>query len=158
MNSETKIRTYFARSARAERPKVHCTDSHTEQYHAVEHDINNIVDRALRTGAIDPSLVRTIGRFVDVADYGDFQSAQNRIADASNAFAGLPGRIRERFNNSPQMLLEFLADERNRPEAERLGLVEKRAAASSPVGTGSLDKTVPTDTTSEASGVTHEKA
>lgn len=154
---ERKFRTYHNPESRVNRTKLVCRDALTEQYHAPEHDINRIVERALRTGALDPSLVRTIGRFVDVAEYGDFTTAQNRIAEASNAFSRLPGRIRERFNNSPAMLLAFLADERNRDEAVKLGLIEKGAASTAPVGTGPLDITVPTDTETKSEGVTNEK-
>jgi hypothetical protein len=34
----------------------------------------------------------------------------------------LPGNVRARFHNDPQELLEFCSDEKNRAEAEKLGI------------------------------------
>ena len=54
-----------------------------------------------------------------------FRQAQETVIAAAEAFAALPSRVRQRFNNDPAELLEFLADESNREEAVFLGLIEK---------------------------------
>jgi len=38
----------------------------------------------------------------------------------------LPAKMRARFHNDPQELLEFISNEENRAEAEKLGLVAKK--------------------------------
>jgi len=54
----------------------------------------------------------------------DFQTAQNAVIHAKQQFMELPAKLRARFDNSPQKLLEFLDDPENRNEAEFLGLVQ----------------------------------
>lgn len=91
--------------------------------------------------------------------FGDFtdsptslQEAYDRILDAQVKFFELPSAVRERFMNDPMQLLAFLSVPGNRPEAEKLGLVNvSPAAAAAPAkmagGTpSSLDVTVPGDT------------
>lgn len=91
--------------------------------------------------------------------FGDFsdaptslQEAYNRILDAQSNFFELPSAVRERFANDPMRLLSFLANPENRPEAEKLGLVNvSPAAPAAPAGMAggtspSLDVTVPGDT------------
>lgn len=121
--------------------------SMTEQNHSDELDINRIVNRALRTGAIDPSLVRTFGKYADTTSAGDFFSANMRYREGVEAFEALPSDIRNRFHNDPGELLEFISKEENRAEAEKLGFLEAKTAPVSPeVGTNPLDLNVPTDT------------
>lgn len=96
--------------------------------------------------------------------FGDFtgaptslQEAYNRILDAQANFQELPSSVRERFANDPMRLLGFLSDPRNRPEAEKLGLVNvSPAAPAAPAGKAggtspSLDVTVPGDTNPQPS-------
>jgi len=102
-----------------------CEDeSLTQQEHAEEADINYIAEKFMRTGQM-PQVINmpTQGDFEGIFD---FQSAMNIIADAKNEFMKLPAKIRSRFDNDPQKILEFLEDETNRPEAEALGLVTKK--------------------------------
>lgn len=143
--------TYFERPSSAgldfsESPTL------TEQHHAAENDINVIVQRALRSG-IDPSLVRTFGKYADVTSVGDFMSAQMKYREGVEAFEALPSALRERFHNDPAELLTFLADKGNRAEAEKLGLLEKLpppAPVSPEVVPGDpLDITGTTDTKTE---------
>ena len=64
----------------------------------------------------------------DFSGIGDYHTALNRVIAAQDEFEALPAQIRARFNNDPAELIEFLEDDKNRPEAETLGLVEKGAA------------------------------
>ena len=45
------------------------------------------------------------------------------VMAADDAFMALPANIRERFNNDPAELVDFVSDDRNRSEAIDLGLV-----------------------------------
>ena len=47
----------------------------------------------------------------------------NIIIQAQDQFASLPANIRDRFANSPEKYLAFLADSANKEEAVKLGLV-----------------------------------
>lgn len=119
----------------------------TEQHHKDDLDINRIVNRALRDGAMDPSLNRHFGKFMDASDSVDFLEANIRYRQGVEAFENLSSKIRTRFNNDPHQLMQFLEDPANRDEAIKLGFIEKPVPVSPEVGTGSpLDLTVPTDT------------
>ena len=68
------------------------------------------------------------GDFTDVVDY---ETALQRVITAQDSFDALPAKLRDRFENSPANLIEFLNDESNRDEAVKLGLInppEKPAA------------------------------
>lgn len=101
--------------------------------------------------------------------FGDFtdsptslQEAYDRILDAQVKFYELPSSVRERFGNDPMQLLAFLSVPGNRPEAEKLGLVNvSPAAAAAPAGEAggtslSLDVTVPGDTNPQPSNPNRE--
>lgn len=62
--------------------------------------------------------------------YGDFasvplnyQDALEMVQNADSSFQELPSALRKRFDNNPGLFLEFIADEANRDEAVKLGLV-----------------------------------
>lgn len=96
--------------------------SMTQQQFKQETDINVIVKRFGITGEL-PQNIRApaIEDFVDVVDY---HSAMNAIKAAEHSFAAMPAAVRERFAHNPQRFLEFCADERNREEAHKLGLID----------------------------------
>lgn len=105
-----------------------CRDpSLTQQHFAEECDINTIVDRFMRTGVMPDTVV--VPQYGDYSDVMDFQTAQNAIRQASENFFAMPAAIRARFQNSPQVFLEFFGDPANQDEAIRLGLATRRPAA-----------------------------
>lgn len=102
-------------------------ESRTEQHHANEVNINQIVSRYRKTGVLPPSTrIESYGDFSEVRDY---HSACNHVREAQAAFMMLPSSIRSRFKNDVGALLAFLEDPENRAEAQRLGLVEAAIAA-----------------------------
>lgn len=103
-------------------------ESKTQQSFADEVDINTIVARALKTGLLgDPSSIASRQAiFGDFSEIGSYQESLNKVIAAQNAFNELPADVRSRFNNDPGKLMEFIADDKNRPEAESLGLVVKK--------------------------------
>lgn len=94
----------------------------TQQQFRDECDINVIVRRFGVTGALPVPSAR-LPSYGDFSQVTDFQTAMNQVLEARAAFMDLPARTRERFANDPGRLLAFLADESNRDEAVRLGLV-----------------------------------
>lgn len=98
-----------------------------DQSFAAEADINNVMRRYELTGSLVDPQVRATRQlaFVNCLDAPQtFQEAQNLLLEASRAFQGLPSRVRARFQGSPALLLEFMADPGNRAEAVQLGLLE----------------------------------
>lgn len=89
-----------------------------------ECDINVLFGRYLETGEM-PQVLNglTYGNFEGVFD---FQTAMNAVRTAEGLFSQLPARIKNRFDNDPQKLLEFLADPDNREEAQFLKLIEPK--------------------------------
>lgn len=87
-----------------------------------ETDINNILRQFNITGLLpEAPLSPRYGDFTGIVDY---QSALNAVIAADDGFMTLPAETRARFGNDPEQLINFLADESNRAEAEKLGLVD----------------------------------
>lgn len=98
-----------------------CDDpSLTQQQFADESDINNIVDRFMKTGHLPTPA--SMPQFADYEGIFDFQSAMNVVRQADENFMRMPAKVRARFHNSPQEFLEFFANPDNADEAVRLGL------------------------------------
>lgn len=102
---------------------VHCRGGRTRQAHRAECDINNIVEKARRTGLVG-HLSNKSPYFADVSYGFDYQSALGLVMDAQERFKTLPSVIRERFGNDPAALLAFLSDPKNREEGQKLGLIK----------------------------------
>jgi phage internal scaffolding protein len=99
-----------------------CEDPSLAQQHARdETDINTIVKRFGLTGEL-PSNVRT-PTYGDFSDAMDYHASLNAVRAADAAFMQLPADIRTRFNNDPGAFVDFVSDDNNRAEAEKLGLV-----------------------------------
>lgn len=112
----------YDRDAVSKATGLACLDpSMAKQEFKAETDINTIVEQFGLTGQM-PSNARmpTYGDFSVVTDY---QTAMNAVRSADEAFMALPAALREYFSNDPQTLLEFVSDDSNRPEAEKLGLI-----------------------------------
>lgn len=97
----------------------------TVQADADDADINKVIARYNKSGQLPP--VRNGEPFYgDVSDIGDLQESLIRVQAADNLFMQYPAEVRERFDNNPVKMIEFLGDEKNRKEAEELGLVVRR--------------------------------
>lgn len=104
-----------------------------QQQFAEECDINFIAERYGLTGEMPQVL--DMPRYGNFEGIFDFQTAQNAVVEAKQQFMTLPAKMRARFNNDPQQLLEFLEDPENRKEAEFLGLITTpEAAPETPMG------------------------
>jgi len=120
------IRTHttynYDRDALSVETGLHCPEPSLAQQHMKEEvDINNILYKYTQTGVMPfASQNPTFGDFSNATDY---HSAMNAIKDAQNAFNELPASLRERFDNDPSLLIDFLNDENNQNEAYELGLV-----------------------------------
>jgi len=86
-----------------------------------ETDINTIVNRFMNTGML-PNPVRA-PQYGDFTGATDYRTSLDAVMAAQASFMELPAHVRRRFHNDPQAFLEFVADEDNRAEAIKLGLV-----------------------------------
>jgi len=113
---------------------LHCEDaSLAQQHYKDETDINNILRQFNITGLLPQSPLSP--RYGDFTGIGDYQSALNAVIAAEDGFMALPADLRTRFNNDPAQLIDFLSNDENRAEAEKLGLVDPKIEVSDPVKT-----------------------
>jgi len=98
----------------------------TEQSHMKECDVNLILKRFDKTGLIT-HVQKMEARFGDVTGM-EFKEMQDRVAEAKSVFAELPSKVRARFDNNVEKLLEFMEHPENRDEAIKLGLIDKQTA------------------------------
>lgn len=98
----------------------------TMQQFKDEADVNVIMSRYMATGVLPEDIDAGARQYLDATGY-DFQAAQNLIAGAKSLFEQLPSKIRNRVENDPAKLLDFLRDPKNRAEAEELGLINRSA-------------------------------
>ena len=96
----------------------------TEQQHKKAVDINTIVARANKSRVLPMRTDRPM--YGDFTNAVDFHVAQNRILAAVEDFNRLSSEIRERFDNSPAKLIEFVNNPDNVEEARTLGLLPER--------------------------------
>lgn len=103
-------------------------------------DLNVILRRMEKAGpeayadTIDAlMLAATQVQFGDASRVGDYKTVQDNIAIVKSEFALLPADVRSRFQNNAAVLIEFLADPANIPEAVSLGLVAAPEAVNGPV-------------------------
>lgn len=106
------------------RPKtINNEPSLTQQHQASQVDIKSIMARARLTGSMpQPTSKLYYGDFTENLSY---QECLNKVISAQSAFQSLPAKIRDRFQNDPQQLLSFLADNKNHAEAVKLGIVKE---------------------------------
>lgn len=117
----------YDRDAATNESALACEEpSLAQQHYKDECDINNILRQFNITGLLPESPLSP--RYGDFSGIGDYHTALNRVIAAQDEFDALPAQIRARFNNDPAELIEFLEDDKNRPEAEDLGLVDKGTA------------------------------
>lgn len=104
---------------------LECKDqSLTQQQFLEESDINFIANRYGLTGEMPT--VKQAPAYGDFTGVFDYQTAQNALRSAQEAFMALPAKVRTRFQNEPQNLLDFLQDDENRDEAVKLGILNKK--------------------------------
>lgn len=105
-----------------------------KQSHVAECDINNILKQYSQTGQIAHINSRAKqGSYMDLPDESDFQTSMQIVKQGEAAFATLPSKVRDRFNNDPGQFLQFMADAGNVEEAIKLGLVTKRTLSGTPL-------------------------
>ena len=113
------------------RVQVDCsTGGRTHQSFKQECDINNIMAKYRKTGT---ALQRTDRpQYEDFSNVGDYQDALNTILLADAMFGELDSSLRARFENNPQLFLDFVSDPDNQDEAYELGIASRPPAEPEP--------------------------
>lgn len=83
------------------------------------------VQNALVNNMVNPP------KYVDFTELPDMQEAFQAVRDAEAMFMSLPSDVRAKFNNDPVKLAEFVQNEKNIPEAIKLGILQKRTETAS---------------------------
>lgn len=104
----------------------------TQQQYQQQCDVNYIMKQYLHTGTIN-HIAQKKGVYADHTKLPDYHAALNIVKSAESGFMSLDAQVRKRFQNDPQQLINFLSDPKNRPEAEKLGLVEKAKGPAIPI-------------------------
>lgn len=123
---------YDVKAASDEAAYVETMPSLTVQSQADEADINVMMKRFGVTGKFPENL--RVPQFGDYSHITDFASAWKVIQDAASEFMTLPAEVRSRFENNPQLFLEFVEDGRNLDELRKMGLAKPLPASSEAPG------------------------
>lgn len=91
----------------------------TDQSSRDECDINVLMRRYGRAGSMPQAGNMMYGNFSSVTDYMD---AKIMVQQAERDFAEVPSEIRARFGNSPEAMLDFVANA-SRQELEEIGMI-----------------------------------
>jgi hypothetical protein len=109
---------------------ITCLDeSKTLQHFTPDADLNVIMKRYGMTDGSIPPQAADPSYYGDFRGAPDFRAALDRSRDALEKFSMLPAKIRNKFNNDPTELFEWVSDENNHEEAVQLGLLSKAPAS-----------------------------
>lgn len=121
--------------------------SRAKQSFKDECDINNILAKYQKTGAIEHANKHSSS--YGYADSTDFTEAMQTIAIGNSMFEELPSSLRTKFNNDPAEFLEFTGDVTNHDEMVELGLVPTNPNQPSFDAENTTDSPVETEPTGE---------
>lgn len=101
-------------------------EGRTKQSHKDECDINQIMSRFQRTGAIT-HFNQHSAHYEDLTGF-DYTEAMQQVAAAQSMFNELPSSLRDRFQHDPANFLDFVQDPANTHEMAELGLLNEAAS------------------------------
>lgn len=143
MNKSSVRRYNQLNSEKKRSPKVvDYGETMTKQEFKEKSDINVIVERASRGLPLSTGMQSgQLPVFGDFTKGQDFHGAMCYIQDTERKFMSLPPKVRDRFDNDPAKLLDFLNEGKNRDEAIELGLVVKgNVPMGTPIAKEELEK------------------
>ena len=122
----------------------------TKQSHKDECDINQIMARFQRTGAIT-HFNKFSAHYEDLTGF-DYTEAMQQVAEAQSMFNELPSSLRDRFQHDPANFLDFVQNPDNATEARELGLLSEDSQAGLPPVPGAVAEGVNSDATASDTG------
>lgn len=105
--------------------------SATKQSFKDECDINTILKKYRKSGLLE-HVSQYQGKYADLSEPTDYQTALNIVIQATAAFDSLPSNIRKRFANNPGAFLEFADNPDNQEEMIKLGLATRKPSEEVP--------------------------
>lgn len=97
--------------------------SKTNKDFAAEVDVNNIMDRFLRTGQLSHVSNEQLV-YQDNTNIPDLQSAIHQVKSAGKIWDNLSKKLKNKFK-SPDELYDYLSDPKNTKEALELGIISE---------------------------------
>lgn len=99
-------------------------ESLTVQEHALDADINELMRRFKVTGQMPQGIM--VPEYGDFTGIGDYRSALHAVMDAQENFMRLPAEVRARFQNDPQLFLDFAENPANIDSMREMGLAPRK--------------------------------
>ncbi|QXP08608.1 MAG: internal scaffolding protein [Arizlama microvirus] len=103
-------------------------DGMTQQSFSNECDINEILERSKKTG-LQLSGTQKQPIFADLSNIPDYRESLNIVIEAQASFMTLDPKIREKFDNDPAKLLDYVSKVKTKDdykEAVKLGLIDEK--------------------------------
>jgi len=112
------------------RKSVHPNEgvSRTKQSDTIKADINNVMEKWLRTGV--PPQSDKIARYGDFSNADDYWSCTLRVHEAEKEFYNLSARVRDACDNDLGKFLQMIEVPEERKRLEELGLVPQQVPES----------------------------
>ncbi len=124
------------------------SEGRTKQSFTEQCEINNIMARHQKTGAI--THLNQHGANYGFATSHDFSESMRIVKTAQDMFNGLPSSIRSRFANDPGLFLDFVQDPDNEAEMRKLGILSPEQENQAPEIPQEPKKTEPPTTPTPA--------
>lgn len=127
----------------------------TQQHFKDDCDINKIIERFTRTGLL-PQYPGEEMQFGDYTAAVDYHEAMTIVAQAKQQFEALPSAVRDKFDNDPVKMLDFVSKKENIEESVKLGLLNREALQiieTSGSNTGGV--VLPSGSSGDVSSVSH---
>ena len=105
-----------------------------QQHQKDEVDINNIMERYVKTGVLD-HVAKHSPQYTENTST-DYHESMNIVLRANEMFSELPSSVRKTFDNDPAKFLDYVQNPENQEKLNEMGLTENQK---SPTG----DKTAP---------------
>lgn len=111
---------------------VHKTDgeSKVRQCFKEEVEVTNILKRYRQTGLLPVNATKPV--FADVADFTDYKTALDRVAELKRAARKLPREAREMLAENPQEFAKMISQDTTRENLERIGVLKPEKAEGGP--------------------------
>ena len=98
----------------------------TQQHFKDECDINLIIKRFTKNDLALMAMMSDM-QYGDYSTPVDFHEAMNIVIRAQEQFESLPSSVRDKFDNDPSKMLDFVSKEENIEESVKLGLLNREA-------------------------------
>lgn len=98
----------------------------TQQHFKDECDINLIIKRFTKNDLALMAMMSDM-QYGDYSTPVDFHEAMNIVIRAQEQFEALPSSVRDKFDNDPAKMLDFVSKKENIEESVKLGLLNREA-------------------------------